>query len=315
MPNTCKCRYAIAFLITAIPGATRAQVSPYCTATNTNFDFGTVTVGSLVGATATATVTSTCVPGYQVQSNTNLFCYSIGTGLNLIRLLKSGSYTIPYQIYNEVEGVTPCKTESFMSIPSCYTTGPFPISKAESVTKTLYAKILTISNSPPPGTYTDSYTGTQATVNNWGAGSFNCGGHYAPTPFTLTMTIAPSCIVSATDLVFPSSGFIKTTIDASATLSVTCTNTTPYTVGLSNGAGAGATFAQRKMTSASGDTVNYNLFSDAARTVVWADGFFFWRSGSGTGSPQSLTVYGRVPVQTTPPPGVYRDTVVITLTY
>ena len=64
MPNTCKYRYAIAFLITAIPGATRAQVSPYCTATNTNFDFGTVTVGSLVGATATATVTSTCVPGY-----------------------------------------------------------------------------------------------------------------------------------------------------------------------------------------------------------------------------------------------------------
>jgi spore coat protein U-like protein len=161
-----------------------------------------------------------------------------------------------------------------MSIPSCYTTGPFPISKAESVTKTLYAKILTISNSPPPGTYTDSYTGTQATVNNWGAGSFNCGGHYAPTPFTLTMTIAPSCIVSATDLVFPSSGFITTAVDGAASISVTCTNTTPYSVGLSNGAGAGATFVQRKMTSSSGNTVNYNLFSDVARTAVWADGFF-----------------------------------------
>lgn len=120
--------------------------------------------------------------------------------------------------------------------------------------------------------------------------------------------------MSATDLVFPSSGFITTAVDGAASISVTCTNTTPYSVGLSNGAGAGATFVQRKMTSSSGNTVNYNLFSDVARTAVWADGFFR-RSGSGTGSPQLLTVYGRVPVQTTPPPGVYRDTVVITLTY
>ena len=201
-----------------------------------------------------------------------------------------------------------------MSIPSCYTTGPFAVSQPQSTTKTLYARILSPSTNPPPGTYIDSYTGAQATVNNSGSGTFNCGADYAPTPFSLTLTIAPSCVVSATDLVFPGSGFITTAIDGAATLSVTCTNTTPYTVALSNGNGAGATFVQRKMTSASGDTVNYNLYRDAARTGVWADSFFKV-SGNGTGSPQSLTVYGRVPVQTTPPPAVYRDTVVVTLSY
>nr|WP_281033880.1 spore coat protein U domain-containing protein [Mesorhizobium sp. M4B.F.Ca.ET.049.02.1.2] len=36
---------------------------------------------------------------------------------------------------------------------------------------------------------------------------------------------------------------------------------------------------------------------------------------TGVGTAQNLTVYGRVPPQTTPSPGVYTDTVIVTVTY
>ncbi|EEF26199.1 conserved hypothetical protein [Ricinus communis] len=38
-------------------------------------------------------------------------------------------------------------------------------------------------------------------------------------------------------------------------------------------------------------------------------------AGTGTGNAQLLTIYGRVPPQTTPSSGTYTDTVVVTLTY
>jgi spore coat protein U-like protein len=38
-------------------------------------------------------------------------------------------------------------------------------------------------------------------------------------------------------------------------------------------------------------------------------------AGNGNGTSQTLTVYGRVPPQTTPPAAVYNDTVNVTVTY
>ena len=38
-------------------------------------------------------------------------------------------------------------------------------------------------------------------------------------------------------------------------------------------------------------------------------------AGTGNGSGQSYTVYGRIPAQTTPAPGNYADTITVTVTY
>jgi spore coat protein U-like protein len=38
-------------------------------------------------------------------------------------------------------------------------------------------------------------------------------------------------------------------------------------------------------------------------------------SGTGIGSSQNYTVYGRVQAQTTPAPGTYTDTITVTVTY
>lgn len=63
--------------------------------------------------------------------------------------------------------------------------------------------------------------------------------------------------------------------------------------------------------------MTYGLYKDAARSQPWGDATTPGSTvaGAGNGLVQQLTVYGRVPPQTTPSPGTYTDTVVVTLTY
>jgi len=108
---------------------------------------------------------------------------------------------------------------------------------------------------------------------------------------------------------------LTTNVDQTSTVQVQCTDTTPYNIGLDAGTGSGATVATRKMTSG-GATVNYSLYSDAARTTVWGNTIGTDTvAATGNGSGQNYTVYGRVPAQSTPSAGSYADTVVTTITY
>jgi spore coat protein U-like protein len=137
----------------------------------------------------------------------------------------------------------------------------------------------------------------------------------ATTTFSVSLTIVASCTVSAAALGFASSGLISAAIDATTTATVTCTNTTPYNVGLDAGAGSGATVGARKMTSG-GATVTYSLYQDASRLTAW--GFTAGTNtvaGTGNGTAQVLTIYGRVPAQATPAPATYTDTITVTVTY
>jgi spore coat protein U-like protein len=136
------------------------------------------------------------------------------------------------------------------------------------------------------------------------------------TTFTSQITLAATCVInSASTLNFGNQGILAANVDQTSTVQVTCTNTTPYNIGLDVGTGSGATVATRKMTSG-GATVNYSLYSDSAHTTVWGNTIgtdTVAATGNGTG--QNYTVYGRVPPQTTPAPGTYTDTITVTVTY
>jgi spore coat protein U-like protein len=133
---------------------------------------------------------------------------------------------------------------------------------------------------------------------------------------TVQMTITATCTVnSATTLNFGTQGVLSTNVDQTSTIQVTCTNTTPYNIGLDAGAGTGATVATRKMTSGA-NTVNYTLYSNSTRTTVWGNTVGTdTAAATGNGSAQSYTVYGRVPPQAAPAPGTYTDTITVTVTY
>ncbi len=128
--------------------------------------------------------------------------------------------------------------------------------------------------------------------------------------------VAQALFTSATPTVnfATPAGVLTSNVDASTTLSVQGTNTTPYTIGINEGVGASATIAARKMTNGAA-TVTYSLYKDSGRTQLWGSTGAEAVSATATGLVQTYTVYGRVPPQATPAAGTYTDTLTITVTY
>ncbi len=135
----------------------------------------------------------------------------------------------------------------------------------------------------------------------------------------VTLTITANCTIAANPLNFGSHGLLSTAFSNTTTVNVTCTNTTPYTVGLSAGSGTGSTLANRLMQGTTAgnttSTVAYQLYQPAPnQTVVWGDtGAADRVGGTGNGSAQPLTVNGTVPAQATPAPDTYSSTVTATV--
>jgi spore coat protein U-like protein len=134
--------------------------------------------------------------------------------------------------------------------------------------------------------------------------------------FNVQVTIASTCVVtSATNLDFGTQGVLASNVDQTNTVTITCTNTTPYNIGLDKGLN-GSSVTTRQMKSGGGALINYALYSDSGRTTNWGNTVGTDTvAATGNGSGQAYTVYGRVPPQTTPAPAGYTDTITVTVTY
>lgn len=138
----------------------------------------------------------------------------------------------------------------------------------------------------------------------------------AVTTMPITITITAGCQISAAPLNFGTAAGLFAAVNANTTLTVTCTNTTPYKIGLDAGGNTGATTTIRKMKAAGADLINYRLYQDSGLTTNFGNTVNTDTvAGTGTGSSQSIIVYGQVPTQASPAPGTYTDTVNVTLTY
>ncbi|MES2959430.1 MAG: spore coat U domain-containing protein [Pseudomonadota bacterium] len=132
--------------------------------------------------------------------------------------------------------------------------------------------------------------------------------------FNVTASVVATCSVSATDVAFGT--YTGAQLDGSGSISVTCTNLLPYTVELNAGIGAGSTVASRLMTGPSSQTISYSLYQNAGRTTLWGTTAATQSvAGTGIGTAQALTVYGRAPAAQTPGVGSYSDTITVTVTY
>ena len=142
---------------------------------------------------------------------------------------------------------------------------------------------LPVQPAPAPGSYQDSIIAT-----------LSYPGNKVSTPFEVTANEAPTCTVSATDLVF--GGYTLAQLDGQSAIDLTCTHTTPWAVGLSQGVFPGATVTTRKMTGPGGASLPYALFQDAARAVNWGNtvGVDTVRgTGTKTTSRPSMSMAGR----------------------
>ncbi|MEM5314448.1 spore coat U domain-containing protein [Paraburkholderia sp. JHI869] len=140
----------------------------------------------------------------------------------------------------------------------------------------------------------------------------------ATATFNVTLTLQANCAISANPLSFGTNGVLSTAVNQQSTLSVTCTNTTPYNVGLDAGTVTGSSVTSRLMagttTGNTSTTVGFQLYQDAGHTTIWGNTQGTNTvAGTGTGSAQTLSVYGQVPAQATPKPDTYQTTVTATV--
>lgn len=139
----------------------------------------------------------------------------------------------------------------------------------------------------------------------------------ATTTFAVTATVNSNCTVTANPLAF--GAYSGAALNVSTTIAVTCTNTTPYNVGLSAGNGSGASVTNRLMTNTSTgstQTLSYQLLSGSYTGTNWGNtSATNWVGGTGSGAAQTLTIYGVVPASQYPTPGSYADSITVTINY
>jgi len=135
--------------------------------------------------------------------------------------------------------------------------------------------------------------------------------------FQVTATIQGFCqFTTASTIAFGNvSASTVANNDKTGTISHKCTKGTAYTMKLD--AGAHGTFAARQMLdSVSSDKLDYQLFTDAARTTVWND---TTNVVTGTGAlfatAISTTVYARLVEGQDKSAGSYTDTVNVSIEY
>jgi len=98
------------------------------------------------------------------------------------------------------------------------------------------------------------------------------------------------------------------------TIELRCTPGTTAKITLNAGL-YGANISNRKMKLTTGTaTLNYQLYTAAARTTVWDDTIGISVNFANDSS-VSFPIYARIPVQTTPQSGQYSDQVTVTITY
>jgi spore coat protein U-like protein len=130
----------------------------------------------------------------------------------------------------------------------------------------------------------------------------------------VSATVLSFCSITTQPLAF--GNYSSVALGATTTISVSCTNTSPYNVGLDPGQGSGATVTVRKMTYNTSNTLNYGLYQDSGHATVWGNTIGTNTvTGTGNGAAQTLTVYGLIPASQLVVPGAYTDTVTATITY
>ncbi len=309
-------------VVAACVGWTRpASAAASCTAAMTVIAFGSVNVlpGTAIDTTGTLTITCTGLGKNKVER----FCIDIAAGADVSgtqRRMASGANRLNFDLYKDA-----ARSVQWGNYANGFLGGGYQLDFTSdnngdiATTLTVYARLAASQQTAVPAAYVEALnSGSGQSMRYAPQGGANCptGGGNAAFSFSVTATVLTTCQVTATNLNFGSVGVLSSNLDGTNTVTPKCTSGTPYNVGLDAGTGVGATIAARKMTSGGGNTVNYSLYSNSGRTLLWGITIGTnTASGVGTGANQALTVYGRIPVQSTPAPATYSDTIVTTVTY
>ena len=277
-------------------GTAFAKTSPSCTPSSAGIAFGNFT-GSQI--TITGSITLTCTGTGNDNYNLDLSTGSSGTYTP--RRMKNGANSLTYNLYTD-SGFTQIWGAGTGGTNHISATVDMGTSTTLTITVPLYAK-LPAQTKPPFGVYSDTIVAT-VTIS----------GVVTTVSFPVTANVPPDCTFSAGNLVFGT--YSGAQLDAQSQISLTCTSGTAWNIGLDAGGFAGATVTTRAMTGPGTSSMNYSLSRNSTRTLNWGNTVGTdTLSGTGTGSTQSVAVYGRVPASQNLPAGSYQDTIIATITF
>lgn len=132
------------------------------------------------------------------------------------------------------------------------------------------------------------------------------------TTFQVSASARAACDIAATPMSFGE--YVGDTATATSTITATCTTNSTYTIALDKGVGKGCTESLRCLTLEGGaDLIEYSLYHNDTHTNVWTSANP--HSGTGTGAPQAITVYGRARGAQDVIPGNYYDTITATISF
>jgi spore coat protein U-like protein len=125
-----------------------------------------------------------------------------------------------------------------------------------------------------------------------------------------------ACTISTTAVSFGGYDvFSPTPLDAQGQISVTCSLIlSGFTVRLDRG--GAPSFSPRQLKQGT-EPLNYNLYLDATRTIIWGDGTAGTQAFTAIVLAQTflLPVYGRIPANQNVTVGLYTNTVVATVSF
>jgi spore coat protein U-like protein len=138
--------------------------------------------------------------------------------------------------------------------------------------------------------------------------------------FVIIVTPGPvmaACTISASGVSFGGYNvFSNTPLDASGTVTFQC-SPLAVNVQVQLSRGGAPSFSPRQMRQGS-TTLDYNLFLDVTRTIIWGDGTAGTLVYSALVAPFVdivVPVYGRVPARQNVPAGSYTDTITATIVF
>jgi spore coat protein U-like protein len=312
---------AVAICAAVAAGPARAQS---CSFTISALNFGTIDLTANTPFTSTATLSASCTgtANTTVRACPNIDGGSGGSTSGSPRFLLNGTTQLNFNLYQD-GSYTSVWGSNLWAFAGSYPSPTIDValngSGSGSALQTIYGQIWPGQQTLAAGTYASAFSGTQASVayaySTVGTCATIGSSHATSAPFTVTATDASNCSVSASTLNFGSVGVLASAVNATSAVTVTCTNALPYTIALDGGLSGATNPTQRAMSQAA-QQITYGLYRDSARAQPWGDSVGTnTAAGTGSGLAQTLTVYGRVPAQTTPAPGTYSDTVVVTISY
>jgi len=131
-----------------------------------------------------------------------------------------------------------------------------------------------------------------------------------------------NCSVTTTPVTFGNYDVLSASpLNSTGTVSINCNNPEkrPMPISLAISSGGSGTFNPRQMKAAIGtDRMNYYLFTDPARTIIWGDGTGGTSLVTGVITKTDVlntTIYGKVPARQNIRAGSYSDSLIVTVNW